>query len=154
MKIKKLLAAALAGIMGFANVIPVDCLNTAATSQASATELSDPISDMTIESTNSFGSLLASELIEKQAEQLANNGCNIFSVEMDGNEATVSYQTVVDCTLVIGIYDEDGTTLYATGTAEVTPDERETTVTIETDEMPQYFYVKGYLADSYILSPL
>ncbi len=155
MKIKKLLAAALAGIMGLANIIPADSLRAAAeTAQASATELSDPISDMTIESTNSFGSLLASELTEKQEEQLANNGCNIFSVEMDGNEATVSYQTVVDCTLVIGIYDEDGTTLYATGTAEVTPDERETTVTIETDEMPQYFYVKGYLADSYILSPL
>ena len=154
MKIQKLLAAALAGIMGFANVIPVNCLNTAATAEKTATELSDPVSDMTIESTNSFGSLLASELTEKQAEQLANNGCNIFSVEMDGNEATVSYQTVVDCTLVIGIYDESGTTLYATGTAEVTPDERETTVTIETDEMPQYFYVKGYLADSFLLNPL
>ena len=154
MKIQKLLAATLAGIMGFTNVIPADSLRTAATAQASATELSDPISDMTIESTNSFGSLLASELTEKQAEQLANNGCNIFSVEMDGTMATVSYQTVVDCTLVVGIYDESGTTLYATGTAEVSPDERETVVTIETDEMPQYFYVKGYLADSYILSPL
>ena len=150
MKFRTLTAAAIAAVMSLTSAIPCFPMKTMATE--TGTNVSTD--SMTIESTNSFGKMFASELSAKQEEQLENNGCNIFSVEMDGTTATVSYQTVVACTLVIGIYDESGTTLYATGTAEVTPDERETNVTIETDEMPEYFYIKGYLADSFLLNPL
>ena len=152
MNFKRLTAAALAAVITLTSAIQGYAMRSAA--EETGTQPSVSGNDMNIEGTNSFGKMFASELSAKQAEQLENNGCNIFSVEMDGTTATVSYQTAVDCTLVIGIYDESGTTLYATGTAEVTPDERETTVTIETDEMPQYFYIKGYLADSFLLNPL
>lgn len=87
-------------------------------------------------------------------EMIQNNGCDIFSVEVNGNMATVDFQTTDDCTLLIGIYDNSGEDMLASGKLEVTPEENEVTVTIETDEMPEYFYLRGFMVDTETLAPM
>lgn len=111
-------------------------------------------SDISVEGTNSFGNLLSSELDSEVAEQEENNGYNVFSAEVTGTEVAVSFETMSDCTLLAAIYDEAGETLIASGTAKVTEEETEKTVTIETDEMPQYFYLKVYLVDEVTMRPM
>lgn len=102
-----------------------------------------------------FAALLAVTMTPSSlTEQLQGNGNTVYSVEMDGNLAQVSFQTVTDCTLIVGVYDEAGETLYASGRAEVTPEDTEMQVEIMTDRMPEYFYVRGYLVDSFTLAPL
>ncbi len=110
--------------------------------------------DMELKSTNSLGTILSKDISEEQTELLQGNGCNVFSVEMSGRTASVSFQTTEDCTLIVGIYDDAGETLLGTGYAEVTADQTETEVEIEITEMPEYFYIKGYLVDSFSYAPL
>ena len=112
------------------------------------------IDDVEVSGTNSVGDLLASEFQEKQAEQLENNGYNIFSIEMDGNIATVDFQAQGSCTLIVGIYDDSATTMLASGTAEVQKEETLATVEIPVIAMPDYFYIKAYLVNSETLEPL
>lgn len=111
-------------------------------------------SDLSVKRTNSFGALLTNELSQEMAEQEENNGCNVFSVEVTGTEASVSFETVEDCTLVVGIYDEAGIGMIAAGSLEVYSGETLAVVDIETENMPQYFYLRAFLVESNTLRPL
>ncbi|MBE6845228.1 MAG: hypothetical protein E7508_05885 [Ruminococcus sp.] len=110
--------------------------------------------EFSVEGTNSFGNLLSDELDTVAAEQEANNGCNVFAAEVTGNEVFVEFETTQYCTLLAAVYTEDGVQMLASGTAEVTPEETEKTVTIETEEMPEYFYLKVFLVDTNTLRPI
>lgn len=110
--------------------------------------------NLTVQGTNSVGTMLASEIEEKNEETEKNNGCNVFSVEVTGNEAAVSFETVVDATLLVAVYNESCDTLITTGTTKVEKGETEKNVTFDTEEMPQYFYLKGYLIDTETNKPL
>lgn len=110
--------------------------------------------NLTVQGTNSVGTMLASEIEEKNEETEENNGCNVFSVEVTGNEAAVSFETVVDATLLVAVYNESCDTLITTGTTKVEKGETEKNVTFDTEEMPQYFYLKGYLIDTETNKPL
>ena len=110
--------------------------------------------DMKVSGTNAFGSMVAGALSEKSSEQTKNNGYNVFSVEVEGTTAAVSFETREESTLVVGIYDEEGEELLAVGTAEVTKGETETKVVIAADKMPAYFYIKAYLVEKYTQRPL
>lgn len=110
--------------------------------------------DIYMEGTNSFGNMLASEISAKQAEQDENNGYNVFSIEMSGKLADIEFQTLSAATLVVGIYSEDGRQLIATGSKDVAADETEALLEIETDTMPQYYYIKAYLVNFHTMRPL
>lgn len=110
--------------------------------------------DMSIEGSNSIGNMIASELTSKQEEQRENNGCNIFSAEVDKKCVSVSLETVKDGTLVAAIYEEDGIKMLASGTKTVKAGEEKAEVTIDTDSMPSYFYLRVFLVDSDTLQPL
>ena len=127
--------------------------------ETAANESTDGVSmdnsKVSVEGTNSFGNMLTDTLSEKIDEQQENNGYNVFSVEMtDTKTAQVKFETLQDCTLLVGIYDESGEKMLASGSTEVTAGEKNTTVEIETDEMPQYFYVRAFLVDTECLRPL
>ena len=146
----KLLSIVMAIVLLFtavANVIPVE-------SQATDLKNTTLDNDISIEGTNSFGNMLSAELDSEVEEQEENNGYNVFSAEVAGTEVAVSFETMSDCTLLAAIYDEAGEKLIASGTAQVTEEETEKTVTIEIDEMPQYFYLKVYLVDENTLRPM
>ncbi len=123
--------------------------------ETTETERMDIESDeLSVRGTNSFGTLLADEMTQKITEQEENNGCNVFSVEVTGTQAVVSFETVEDCTLVVGIYDEAGVGMLAAGSLEVFRGETQAVVDIETDSMPQYFYLRAFLVESGTLRPL
>ena len=110
--------------------------------------------NLSVSGTNSLGTMLANEIADKNEETEDNNGYNIFSVAVSGNNAVVSFETVTDATLLVAIYNESCDTLIATGTTEVTNGETEKNVILDTNDMPQYFYVKGYLIDTTTNKPL
>lgn len=108
---------------------------------------------ISLQGNNSFGNILADELTDKVQEQLKNNGNNVFSVEIKGQTATVSFETLQDAVLTVAIYDEAGKKLLASGSQEVSFEERVAEVEI-VEAVPQYFYVRGFLTDKGTLQPL
>jgi len=113
----------------------------------------DTQNGVSIEGKNTFGNLVGKELTEKALEQTDNEGNNIFSVEMDEQMANVSFETTEDASIVICIYNEDGTEMLSSATKDVSAGETEIEVIIE-ESLPQYFYLRGFLIDSETLRPL
>ena len=111
-------------------------------------------SDISVEGTDSAGVLLAEELANVATQQEENNGCNVFSIDVSENTATVYFETTQDATLVVAVYDENGNQMLACGKKEVTHEETLTVVDIDTGTMPQYFLVRGYLIETETLRPI
>lgn len=111
-------------------------------------------SELMVRGTDSFGSMFAQEFSGVAAEQTENNGCNVFSIDMSGNQASVSFETTQDATLVVAVYDENGNQMLASGKKNVTNTETETTVTINSGTIPQYYLVRGYLIETETLCPI
>lgn len=110
--------------------------------------------DMNVKSTNSFGSLLTSELEQEADKQEENNGINIFSVEVTGKTASAEFETLQDSTLVVAIYDESGVEMLASGRTAVTKEDTTAEVTIDIETIPKYFYLKAFLVDEEVYRPL
>ena len=154
---KRIISFLTSFIMIFSLVANVSVTNVNAESitAENQSEISADNSEVSIEGTNSFGNLLTDSLEEKMNQQEENNGCNIFSIEMiDDSTAAVSFETLQDCMLVVGIYDEAGETMLASGSLEVYAGETDTYVDIETDSMPEYFYLKAFLIDTDCFRPV
>ncbi len=149
---KKIISLITAFVMSgtlFLSALPAGAEETALSEGQSTLE-----SGMQVESTNSFGDLLTDKITAKNAEQQANNGCNIFSAEVTGNQAVITFETLRECTLIAAVYDESGTQLLASGSEMVEKGEKEKTVTIDIETMPQYFYFKAFLVDMSTLKPI
>ncbi|WP_419025385.1 fibronectin type III domain-containing protein [Emergencia sp.] len=112
------------------------------------------INDISAEGSDSTGDLISQAIMSKQTEQDQNNGCNIYAVEVEGKKASISFETIKDCTLLVAIYDEAGTRMLASGKKDVKKGDTETTVTVDTNNMPKYFYLRAYLIESKELQPL
>ena len=112
--------------------------------------------ELEVEGTNSFGKMFAEALEEKNCEQQENNGYNIFSIEMNGKNASVELDAVEDCTLIVGIYDESGEKLMAAGATTVTAGSEKASLAVDIapENMPAYFYLRGFLVDTYTCRPL
>ncbi len=155
---KRILAAILAAALSFGTLSDVGTVyaKTTPISDAQQTESLAKMEDnLSLRATNSFGNLLVNAIDGEALEQEENEGNNIFSIEMSGTQASVSFETAEeDASLVVGIYDEEGTAMLASGSLEVTKGETSAVVEIETEDMPQYFYIKGFLVDSETLRPL
>ena len=108
--------------------------------------------DASLEAQNSLGRLFKDIMSETEVET-EQTGCGVYSVVMDGTKATASIQALEDCTLVVGIYEEDGIRLIATGTEDVTAGDTDVTVSIEADTLPAYYHVKAFLVDNVSLRP-
>lgn len=125
-------------------------IGTAGTTQGA----SGVAQDVNVEGTNAAGNLIAQEITAKDSEQKDNNGCNIFSVEMNGKNAFVNFETSKDCTLLIAIYDEEGKQMIASGKKKVKKEDTEATVIIDTSNMPKYFFLRAFLIGTKDLEPL
>ncbi len=115
-------------------------------------------SNVSIEGTNGFGSLLSQEISESQTEAAAAaadypGGYTVTDLEIVDGVATVTYDSMEEATLVVALYTEDGMRMVTSAQATVTPDETTAAVIFEGD-MPEYFLASAYLLDSYDLSPL
>mgnify|MGYP004502968179 FL=1 len=130
--------------------------NDASTSKNMKEHVGISENELDVEGTSSFGKMFAEAIEEKEYEQQKNNGYNIFSIEMNGNTASVELDAVDDCTLVVGIYDETGEKLLNVGTTTVTAGSERASLVIDTasESMPTYFYLRGFLVDTYTYRPL
>ena len=88
------------------------------------------------------------------AKQEENGGCNIFSMEVEGKTAYVEFETVENAELLAAVYDESGTSMLGSGSVTVYAGENTASVDIEIGEMPQYFYLRGFLINPVSLRPL
>ena len=114
--------------------------------------------NVTIEGTNGFGNLLSQEITESQEEAEAAeadypNGYTVTDLVIEGNIATVTYDTMEEATLVVALYTEDGMQMLNSTTATVSPDATEAELIFE-GNMPEYFMASAYLLDQYDYSPL
>ena len=130
--------------------------NDASTSKNMKEHVGISENELDVEGTSSFGKMFAEAIEEKEYEQQKNNGYNIFSIEMNGNTASVELDAVDDCTLVVGIYDEAGEKLLNVGTTTVTAGSEKASLVIDTasESIPTYFYLRGFLVDTYTYRPL
>lgn len=151
MKFKKLIAGILTLAITLNTVPHINAETVLDTPDAAEMSVSEE--NMEISGTNSFGNMVARELAAASNEQEANNGCNVFSVEVNGNTASVSFETLYDSALVVAIYDNEGEQMITSGYTEVTAEETEAEVEIS-GTIPQYFYIRAYLVNPDTLRPL
>lgn len=109
---------------------------------------------VTVNATNSLGRLFADNLSEQVLLESENTGCNVYGITLNGTEAAVSFQTAEKGTLVVGLYDENSDRLIASGSVDVKPGDTEAAVPIETDSMPEYFVLRGFLVETESARPL
>ena len=145
---KRILSLILALVLVLGVAAPVQAAENSAEDVMTSTE-----SEISLSATNSFGTMLTEVIDAELEQQQENNGCNIFSIEMTGTTAVVSLETVKEAVLVVAIYDESGTQMIASGSTTVIPDDTQATVEIETDSMPEYFYLRGFLLDEETYKP-
>ena len=113
----------------------------------------DTTSMVHTEGTGQVSTLFEDELNEKLADLSSDFG--ITSVEVNNNKAVVKYHATRDCTVLIGIYKDDGTKgthMLSFEKGELKATEVETTITL--NNLPNYFYLKAYLIDSETYKPL
>ena len=114
---------------------------------------SEVAADISVDSTDSFGAMLT-DIIEEETEQEADNdGCNIFSIEIEGTEALVEFESNQYASLIVAVYDENGKQMIASGDYDVIPGDTEAVVEIETEQMPEFFYLRGFLVDYETFEP-
>ena len=130
--------------------LPVDAKEMDASGKQNTTNMESEIS---VQGTDSLGNMVAEAIDNKAAQQEENEGCNIFRITMSGTEAEVDFETDKDASLVVGIYDEAGIKMVASGHAEVTTDEKTEKINIEDGQLPDYYYVKGFLVDPETYEP-
>ena len=110
-------------------------------------------SDIKLHTENSLGRLFEDAISTEVTKELQETGSGVYLVVMNGTQATVSFQTVHSGTLVVGVYEDRGTKLIATGSTEVAAGDTEAVVSIEADSLPEYFYLKAYLVDTKSFRP-
>ncbi|MBQ3929087.1 MAG: hypothetical protein II711_03235, partial [Clostridia bacterium] len=124
--------------------------NTATTVQGDSPTASVTNDDLQISGSNSFGNLLATKVNDYQNsgnEDEYTEGYSVIGIEMNGKTATVEYNAVENCMLVVGVYTDDGVKMLGSGNATVSPDSQSTNVEIAISEMPQYYLVKAFLVN-------
>ncbi len=105
--------------------------------------------EYSVSGTNSAGDLLADEIENYRAQQNETEGSYVISdIKVSGNIATVNYSAQADCTVLVALYDENTDAMLASGKTEVKGNETSVDVTIETENMPTAFVVKGFMLDS------
>lgn len=97
-----------------------------------------------LDSNSTFGSML-SNAIEEETDITSNY--SVSSIEFNYNIATISYKAEKDCTLLVGIYDEETDEMFDYISKNVYDFETETTVSFNEIEIPKYFVAKAYLVD-------
>lgn len=107
-----------------------------------------------IKAVNSFGRALSDSVSFEAADVGQKTGSGVYSVILDGTQASVSFYAAEKGTLIVGVYDESGSKQIATGSVEVKQGESKAAVTIETDGLPEYFLLRAFLVDTNSSRPL
>lgn len=113
-------------------------------------------SSVSVEGTNSFGTLLADDIAESESERPEDEypgGYSVIGLTIESGTATVEYDTLEEAILVVALYTEDGLQMLISGHTTVQPEETMATVALD-GEIPTYFMASAYLIDTYDYTPL
>lgn len=110
--------------------------------------------NISVDATNTLGKLLTNPINDEVQKQEENQGCNIFSIEVMGKSASVSFETTENAALIVAVYDESGVSMLGSGSQDVNAGDTETVVTIDCESMPEYFYLRGFLVDPEGFKPI
>ena len=150
---RKLCAGILSVIMFITFIMPVNAeIADTPLNQNETVQLSN--NNVEFEGQNVIGNLFASVLQEKESQQQDNKGYNIFSIDVEGSVAKVSFETQKEAKLIVGIYSEDGREMFASGIAEISAEEKTAQINLPEEKIPQYYLIRGYMVDIENISPL
>lgn len=152
----KRMVAAMLSITLLLSVTWVD--TSAAPSESAPTEADSHFTDTEpeIDSTNTVGNLIKNSLEAETKKEDESDGYDIVSLTVEGNAATVEYDTLEDGEIVVAIYEEgtEPLKMLASGKADAQKEEHMVEVTIDSGTMPQYFIAKAFLLSKASHSPL
>lgn len=108
-----------------------------------------------VEGTDSVGDILALAISEEneKSEERQKSVNSITGLDFSGNNASVEYQTEENAEIVVAVYDEQRSSMLASGNTDASKDRTVASVTI-TDDMPQYFVATAFLLDKESHEPL
>ncbi len=93
------------------------------------------------------------EEIARESQEAA-AGCYITSIERTADrEFAVTLGTQRDCSVLVAVFDEKNIQFLGFGQTLVQADQTEATVEVDVADMPQYFYIRGWLVDTESLAP-
>lgn len=103
--------------------------------------------DYSVSADNSFGELISEKINESgiQSAENENAESRISELTIEGKTAVVEYESTVDCTILVAIYDETTNQMLASGKSEALKNESTVNVEIVTDKMPEYFIAKAFI---------
>lgn len=134
-------------------VLLLESTNVMAQSEENNQQTSGISTEVELTTGDSFGAMTADLIDGKITEQEENDGCNIFSIDINGTQADVYFETNQFASLIVAIYDEAGDQMIASGSLEVAPGDENAEIEIETEQMPEYFYLRGFLVDYMTFEP-
>ena len=108
--------------------------------------------DMEITGNSPLGDMLADKLTAEQTALNTQNGCGIYEVQLSDTQAYVRFDTTLDCTLLLTLYDDAGENLLTSAKAEVTTEQTE--ITLDVPDMPESCYLRACLIDTETLAPI
>lgn len=103
--------------------------------------------DYSVSADNSFGELISEKINESGIQSAENENAEgrISELTIEGKTAVVEYESTVDCTILVAIYDETTNQMLASGKSEALKNESTVNVEIVTDKMPEYFIAKAFI---------
>lgn len=106
-------------------------------------------SDYSVSGDNSFGELISDKISGSVIEpsENENGGSRITELTIEGKTATVEYESTVDCTILVAVYDETTKQMLASGKSETLKSGNSVNIEIVTDQMPEYFIAKAFILD-------
>ena len=108
--------------------------------------------DMKITGTSPLGEMLADKLTPEQTTLNEQNGCSIYDVKLSDKQAYVQFDTALDCTLLLTLFDDAEEKLLTSVDAEVTSEQTE--IILDVPDMPEYCYLHCCLIDTETLAPV
>lgn len=116
---------------------------------AESAQIQEAGTDVSFESTNSFGNLITNSM-EEENVSFDSTLNHITRIEVDKQKRIADVQLVctVDAKLVVALYTEDGTEMLGSGTAKVSADADSAQVKLDMEKLPDYFLIRAYLLDS------
>lgn len=148
-RFKKLISMMLVMVM-MIGMVPTTVFATEQNQSAVDTE------DMGFEGGNGIGSLITSEMKQKEERESDNRyteGYSVVDVIVEGNVATVEYNAIKNVVLVVALYSEDGIKMLNSAKTSINAGTNKVKVEFA-GEMPKWFIVRAFLVDSYTFEPL
>lgn len=146
---KKGISFLLAVLMMTSVIAALPSVNAAET-KSNTTGANVSSDDVSFESSGgSIGNMISSALEEEQNSKSDEDITNkITNITISDKTATVEFNNNQTCNIIVGIYDEEGKEMLASGMKNIEEENvGSAEVEINTDSMPQYYLVKGFMLD-------